>query len=154
MRRALVGVAIGAAGLLGFSSVAWAETGPQSFFIFGQDDAPATVVATGPISGVGQDFESQTAEEGTFEFPNGSVTADHPATSDESNFNPVTCVGTDNFAGTYTLRDGTGDYLGASGSGTYSGRAIFIGQRTADGCSDTGGTSFFFVRASGTTTLP
>ena len=154
MKRALVGMAVGAAGLIGFSSAAWAATGTQSFFIFGQDDAPATVVATGPISGVGQDFESQEAEEGTFVFDNGSVTADHPQTSDQANFNPVTCIGTDNFAGTYTLRDGTGDYLNASGSGTYTGRAIFIGQRTADGCSDTAGTSFFIVRATGTTTLP
>ena len=153
MRRLLVGAAVSAATVLGFSSAAWAATGPQSFFIFGQDDT-ATVVASGPISGIGQDVEDPNGQTGTFQFPNGSVTADHPATSDDSSFNPVTCIGTDNFAGTYSLRSGTGAYSGTTGSGTYSGRAIFIGQRTAQGCSDEAGTSFFFVRASGTTTTP
>ena len=154
MKRTLVGVAVGAAGVLGLSSAAWAVTGPQSFVIVGTDDNPATVVANGPISGVGQDIENPDGETATFDFPNGDVGVDHPATSDASNFNPVTCIGTDNFAGMYSLRNGTGDYLGVSGSGTYSGRAIFVGRRTANGCTDEGSTSFFIVRATGTTTRP
>ncbi len=153
MRRLLIGAAVSAATVLGFSSAAWAATGPQSFVIVGQNDT-ATVAASGPISGVGQDIENPDGQSGTFVFPNGSITADHPSTSDESSFNPVTCIGTDNFAGTYSLGSGTGAYAGTTGNGTYTGRSIFIGQRTAQGCSDTDGFSFFFVRATGTTTTP
>jgi hypothetical protein len=154
MKRTLVAIAVGAASVVGLSAPAWADTGGQSFVLFGQDDEPATVVASGPISGVGEDFESATAEVGTFVFPEGSITAVHPTTSDESTFNEVACFGTDRFEGTYTLVGGTGDLAGASGSGTYRGRAFFIGRRTAEGCSDEGATSFFLVRASGTTTVP
>jgi hypothetical protein len=152
MRRLVVGAAVSAATVVGFSSAAWAATGPQSFVIVGQNDT-ATVAASGPISGVGQDI---TVNDNTdvFDFPNGDVTIDHPETSETDNFNDVTCVGTARFAGTYSLRNGTGAYTGATGTGTYTGRAIFVGQRTAQGCSDTDGSSFFFVRATGTTTTP
>jgi hypothetical protein len=154
MKRFPAGMAVSGAAILMLAAPAGALTGEQTFVVFGAGD-DATVVATGPISGVGQDFESQTEEESTFVFPNGSVVADHPSTSEEFDFNPVTCLGTAQFAGTYSLRDGTGAYTGASGTGTYSGRAVFLAERTATGCSETETVfDFFFVRATGTTTLP
>ena len=157
MRRILAVVAIIGAALAGSAGPAAAATGNQTFIIFGQDDPSALLVAFGPVSGTGTDFESEVSEESVFVFPNGSFHVDHPSDSDVFHFNPVTCVGTDRFTGTYTLSGGTGAYAGISGSGTYRGHAIVVGKRLANGtCSEEDPAVFssFFVRATGTTTLP
>jgi hypothetical protein len=129
-----------------------AATGSQTFTIIAQDNG-GTVIASGPISGVGQDIEtSDTTDQ--FVFPQGTLNIDHPTTSEDDTFNPVSCIGRATFAGTYTFT-GTGGLAGATGSGTYTGRAIFIADRNPDGtCSEDTGTSFAFVHATGTTTTP
>jgi hypothetical protein len=45
-------------------------------------------------------------------------------------------------------------YTGASGSGTFTGRALFVFGRTADGCSEVPQRFFADVRASGPLSLP
>ena len=108
---------------------------------------------TGTISGVGTDIE-RPDETSTFVFPQGTVNLDHPQTDGSDDFNEVACIDRFTFSGTYDITSGTGAYAQATGEGTYTGRGIFIGRRTAEGCSEEGGTSFFFVTAEGTTTLP
>ncbi len=152
MRKMALGLSLALGALLGLSAPAGAVTGSQRFFIFGQDEG-GTVVATGPISGVGTDIE-RPDETGTFVFPQGTVNIDHPQTGGLEDFNEVTCIGRFTFSGTYDITSGSGAYAQANGEGTYTGRGIFIGRRTAQGCAEEGGTVYFFVDAEGTTTLP
>lgn len=154
MRRLIAGVALGVGALLGLSSPAWAVTGPQTFVLFGGFDEDATIVATGPISGVGTSISTGEDTE-TDIYPNGSVNLRHPETGGSDSFDPRTCFGTATFNGTYSIEGGTGAYAGATGAGTYQGQAFFLAERTAQGCSEEETAfSFFLVRAAGTTTLP
>jgi hypothetical protein len=154
MRRLIAGMALGLGSLLGLSSPAWAVTGPQTFTLFGGFDEDATIVGTGPISGVGRSIATGEETE-TDVFPQGSINLSHPETGGSDSFDPRTCLGKATFNGTYSVESGTGAYLAASGSGTYQGQAIFLAERTAQGCSEEEFVfSFFLVRAAGTTTLP
>lgn len=156
MRRLIAGVALAVGALLGLSSPAWAVTGPQTFILFGgaDEDGTGTIVASGPISGVGTSIPTGEETE-TDIFPSGSINLRHPETGGSSSFDPRTCFGTATFNGTYSIESGTGAYNGATGTGTYEGRAFFLAERTAQGCSDEETAfSFFYVRATGTTTLP
>jgi len=145
-------VALGVGALLGLSSPAWSVTGPQSFILYGSFDDEATIVASGPISGVGRSISTGEETE-TDIFPNGSINLRHPETGGSDSFDPRTCFGTATFNGTYSIDSGTGAYAGATG--TYQGQAFFLAERTAQGCSqDETAFSFFFVQASGTTGLP
>lgn len=152
MRRLFGGIVVGIGAFFALASPALAVTGSQSLTLFGQGDE-TTIVGSGPISGVGHSITTGEATE-TDVFPSGSVNISHPQTGGSDSFNPLTCFGTATFTGTYQITSGTGAYTGASGSGTYQGRSFFLGQRTADGCSEDGGFNFFYVNASGTTTLP
>jgi len=88
-------------------------------------------------------------------FPNGSINLRHPETGGSDSFDPRTCFGTATFNGTYSIESGTQAYAGATGTGTYQGRAFFLAERTAQGCSEEETAfSFFLVRASGATTVP
>jgi hypothetical protein len=154
MRRFIAGIALGLGSLLGLSSPAWAVTGPQTFTLFGGFDEDATIVATGPVSGVGRSVATGEETE-TDVYPQGSINLRHPETGGSNSFDPRACFGTSTFNGTYSVESGTGSYIGASGSGTYQGQAVFVAERTAQGCSeDEFVFSFFLVRATGTTTLP
>ena len=157
MKRLIAGVALGLWTLLGLSSPAWAVTGPQTFILFGGgNDDTGTIVASGPISGVGTSIPTGEETE-TDVFPNGSIDLRHPVTGGSDSFDPRTCFGTATFYGTYEIESGTGAYAGATGTGTgtYQGQAFFLTERTAQGCSDEETAfSFFYVRATGTTTLP
>ena len=155
MKRLLAALALVATVLAGQAVPAGAATtGDQSIVLIIRDDG-ATAVATGPISGIGDFFEDPDDPDiVTFVFPNGSVTFDAPADEETESFNETACVGRFTFSGGYTIVDATGAYEGASGEGTFSGRGVFVGRHTDDGCSDEGGSVVVFVRVSGTTTLP
>lgn len=154
MRRFLAGMALSLGALLGFSSPALAVTGSQTFVAFGNfTDPVATVIGSGPISGSGSATQIGPESERDV-YPSGTVVLNHPVTSESESFDPVTCVGRRTFAGTYSLEQGTGAYAGVSGSGTFEGQAYFLTERTAEGCSEDLAFSFYFLRATGTTTLP
>ena len=154
MRRMLVSAALGGAALLALAGPASAVTGDQTFVVFGTDPLAPTVVASGPIAGIGTDIESETEPSGSFVFPEGSVQVDHPPTSGERGFIESACVGVERFVGTYSLEGGTGDYADASGGGTYSGTDVVVLSRTPDGCGDEPELSLLAVTFNGTTTLP
>lgn len=152
MKRMLGALAAGAALVLAYTAPAYASTtGAQSFTLVGTD-TNTTVIANGPIFGVGQDIETSDTTD-MFVFANGTINVSHPETSDNSTFNDVACLGTDRFAGTFTLTSGTGAFAGVSGSGTYTGHVLFVADRSGTECLDSG-TSFVVVNASGTATTP
>ena len=151
MGAALVGVVAPA------TNASAVVTDDQSFLIYGRDDGPATVVATGPVSGVGIDDESDTGEAAEFVFGGGHISVLHPPETDDFRLNEHTCVAVDRFTGTYSLVGGTGAYAGIRGAGTYRGKSILAFSRRPEGsCAvdDLPVMSFFLVRAVGTTTLP
>ena len=153
MKKTLAAMAMVVAALsMAVAPAAAATTSSQRFTIFGSDNGQ-TVIATGAFVAVGS-ANTVDDDNDTFVFPNGTFNVFHPQTGGTENFNETACLGTATFNGTYTLSGGTGAYAGISGSGTYSGKAIFVAERTGTGCSEEGGSSWFFVTATGTTTLP
>ncbi len=89
-----------------------------------------------------------------FLFPNGSVAVNHQPTK-QTNGPTVACISFFGEKGNYQLAGGTGQYAGATGSGTYTVSGVFFGKTTKNGgCSQHGGTQIFNVFANGHTTLP
>jgi hypothetical protein len=96
------------------------------------------VRATGPISGVGT--ETQTEKETpdgqinyvTLHFDNGSVRLVAPAQF-EWKPNPLTCTARPVGGGTFTITGGSGTYRGATGKGTFTYGGTAIAQRTRTG---------------------
>lgn len=130
-----------------------AATGDQHVVILGQDDG-GTVVATGPISGVGQDVVTG-EETDQFASGQGSVTVNHHDTSGNQDFSDVTCVARFSVAGNCSIGGGTGAYAGATGTGTYTVRGLFVGPAVPPRAAATrAGRAFYILDATGTTTLP
>jgi hypothetical protein len=65
---------------------------------------------------------------------------------------PVTCVSTFDGTGISTISDGTGNFAGITGSGTYAFHGTFIGTGTPPNCSPRA--IIDIVRDQGTLTLP
>lgn len=153
MRKTLVAVTMMVAGLFWTAGPAMAATtGAERFTLFGSGDSQ-TVIATGIFFAQGESVPLD-EDNDLFVFPDGAFRVNHPQTGGDESFNEVACIGTATFSGTYTLSQGTGAYAGISGSGTYTGKAIFVAQRTDEGCSEEGGSVWVFVNARGTATLP
>ena len=160
MRRALLacvgaaGAAVVTAGVTGGAAFG-ATSGAQSFTITNSGrHGPPHVNATGPIHGSGYDRQvSQNHDR--FIFPgqgsvgvNHATTASHPGPS-------VGCTFFYNERGTYQLTGGTGQYVGASGGGTYTLQDVFFANRKANGeCSQHSGQNLTLINAHGHTTLP
>jgi len=153
MRKTLVAAVMMAAALFGTmpAPALAATTGSERFLLFGPETGQ-TVIATGSFLAVGQSVPID-EDNDLFVFPDGTFRVNHPQTGGSDHFNDVACVGTATFVGTYTVGQGTGAYAGISGSGTYSGKAIFTADRTADGCSEEG-SAWVIVNAPGSVTLP
>jgi hypothetical protein len=111
-----------------------------TFLTIGRSDKPTHVVATGPISGIGEatQTEKNTASGGqvnyvTLHFAGGTVRM----TAVEPRFgwklDAKTCTGSAFGNGTYTITGGTGSYSGASGKGTFTTSGTALAQRTSTG---------------------
>ena len=160
----LVAVAVAVGALVALAGAAVADTGHQELILFsGPGQEEATVIAIGPISGVGTDVvlnEEFDDEAGTFVsedelvFPQGSAFTTFSGTA-TFDLDPVTCVGRGGGNADFDIDGGTGEYEGATGSGSGTFQFVFVGERTAEGCvegeDDPG---FFFARLSGTATVP
>lgn len=144
---------------------AWAATGRQRFFIyvtgnfFAQDP---TVIGTGVVNKVGIDLVDSRVENpdgsfdihGRFVFPDGEI-AVHNLGQLSIQFNPVRCVGTLTFSGTWDVTGGTGAYVGADGGGTFSGRGTFVNRRAPDGtCTQENAGGILVRNHVGTLTVP
>ncbi len=121
-----------------------ATTGPQTFFVYaaGPPDTARTVVASGPITGVGSVVLGQdVAGPGgtriantTWVFRDGSLFVTLTYTF-QSSFDSRSCVAASHLRGTWRITGGTGRYAGATGSGTFSGPNNAYYTPTASGCS-------------------
>jgi hypothetical protein len=135
-----------------------AATGGQAFTIF-STGADRTVVATGVVNGVGSQFvdSRQDNPDGTFTtrerlvFPGGTLMT-ATAGSRSASFDPQLCLRTVTSSGTVDVVDGTGPFVGAAATGTFSARALLAGQRGPTGCSSER-LVFLVVRVSATLTL-
>ncbi len=160
MKR-LLAVLLGAAFVfMGLASPAAAQTqSNQRFIVFGGGsgaDVPFTVIAIGPITGVGTFEETEDPDIIRFRFPQGTVTLDSPTGDETEEFDERTCVGSFTFMGPFTVVGGTGAFQGVTGSGSVQGQGRFVGERTATGCSEDEDAGFFFLlaTATGSVTLP
>jgi hypothetical protein len=122
------------------SSASGTQRITATFLTIGRSDKPTHVVATGPISGIGEatQTEKQTPSGGQvnyvkLHFDKGTVRM----VAEEPRFgwklNPRTCTGSAYGNGTFTITGGTGSYAGATGKGTFSTSGTAVAQRTATG---------------------
>jgi len=145
--------AVLAIGLLAWAGPAAADPGANQRFTIissGSDvEAPGRVIASGVINGVGTDItlsESESGGKDQFVFPGQGdlflTRTDDPGGS--NSFDVRSCVGRFSGSGTFQITGGTGRFVGASGSGTYTFRGTVV-ARTAQGCAPEGTPPAFFV---------
>jgi len=152
MRRALLACAGAAGGVLLSAGPAFAASGAQSFIISGNGASPR-VLAAGPIHGAGTDRQVGQNHD-IFAFRQGNVGVDHSPTSQHQG-PQAGCTFFFSERGTYDLTGGTGQYAGASGSGTYVVHDVFFAKTKPNGtCSQRAGHDVLTVFATGHTTLP
>lgn len=152
----VLGIAFGIFGLAGTASAQ--AGGNQRFIVFGSGsggDESATVIAFGPITGVGTFEETADPDVVRFVFDEGSITLAVPSDEESEEFDERTCSGSFTFSGSFEIIGGTGAYEGATGSGRFQGQGRFFGERTLEGCSEDEDAGFFFflVNATGNVTL-
>ena len=137
--------------VMGLSSPAAAQTADnQRFIVYGSrsgDQANFRVVAVGPITGIGTYEETEDPDFVRFRFPQGTITLFAPVGEETANFDERTCTGSSTFSGPITIVGATGAFSGTTGTGTVRGRAFFVGERTATGCSEDedAGTVFLYA---------
>ncbi|MDQ3898272.1 MAG: hypothetical protein M3326_13680 [Actinomycetota bacterium] len=153
--------------VVGLASPALAETGGgQDFFVVfaGPPGSTGSVVATGAFTGAGTVVTPEGQPPAGFPavltFPQGTLVLGISPTGNGFQFDPRSCVVSGPIFGTYQVTGGTGQFLGASGSGTFQGQVFALFGRDAQGeCVDpaSGQPPVFLVqviRNPGTLTLP
>ena len=137
--------------VLGLAAPAAAQTsGNQRFIVFGSgsgDQVSFRVVAVGPLTAVGTFEELEDPDFVRFRFPQGTITLFSPVGDETEEFDERSCTGSFTFTGPVTISGATGAFAGAQGTGTVRGRGYFVGERTADGCSEDEDSGFFFLFA-------
>lgn len=137
MKRVALSLLVAVVVFIGLPAPAWAQQGNQRFVgISRVPGAPTgTVYASGPISGVGTFVFPQGpgALAGQLIFEDGTVfmtIVPNPSVIDS---NPQACLVRVGLSGTSQITGGTGQYVGATGSGTYTGRALVLLARGPGG---------------------
>lgn len=168
--KAIAGATVALA-VAGTGWAAWAasDSGHQRFFLHGEGasfDLLNQVVASGPISGVGQEqVVEDHSEEGhqnftaEWAFPKGTISVEIQGT-ETTDFNPVSCAGAIKGHLHWTITGGSDAYAGASGSGSGTYVERFVVDRGPDGCLTDQAVSNVFTgrlsaaRQSGSTRMP
>ena len=167
MKR-ILGTTVGAVILLvGLPSLALAQTaGSEEFLVVfaGPPGSTGSVVATGAFTGASTvttpEGQQPTGFPAVLRFPEGTLTASVSPTGNGLQFDPQSCLLSGPIFGTYQVTGGTGQFLGASGGGTFQGQVFALFGRDAQGqCLDpaSGQAPIFVVqviRNPGTITLP
>ena len=153
LQRVLVGLTFAVVSVVGLGGglAATASAAPlvkQNFTITSNIEEPGgTVVASGAINAVGEDVVISDTED-LFVFPDGALTIVHAAVRSKDHFNEHTCAGWFKEAGTYVISEGTDQYEGVTGSGTYR----VTGRIQSDCVSEPTGS--FTIKAKGSINLP
>jgi hypothetical protein len=150
LRRVLVALAVATVGVVGIQGTASSAPITRQNFTLTSDiseEGGGTVVASGAINATGEDVVISDTED-QFIFPDGTLTVIHAPVRGTEHFNERTCKGSFRETGVYVISEGTGQYEGITGSGTYR-----VVGRIEDGCSDPPiGT--FTITARGSVNLP
>ena len=161
MKRVALSLLVAGVVFIGLPAPAWAQQGKQRFI--GTSTVPGaptgTVYATGPITGVGTFVFPQGPGPlpGQLNFDDGTVfvtVIPNPSVTDS---NPRTCLVRVGLSGTFHVTGGTEGLSGATGSGTYTGRAFVLLARGPDGeCDPEGEPQFSFgvVDLTGNVSVP
>ena len=167
MKKTL-GTLVGAVVLLvGLPNAAVGDTtGSQDFLVVfaGPPGSTGSAVATGVFMGAGTvvtpEGQQPTGFPAVLTFPQGTLVLRISPTGNNLQFDPQSCVLSGPIFGTYDVIGGTGQFVGASGSGTFQGQVFALFGRDAQGqCIDpaSGQAPIFVVqvvRNPGTITLP
>ena len=157
MKRAALSLLIAVVVLLGHPAPAFAQQGTQRFI--GTSTVPGgntgTIVATGPITGVGTfvlpEGQGPGPLPGQFNFSEGTLFVTIVPNPPAIDFNPQTCLVLIRTSGTFEVTGGTGRFAGASGAGTFAGRAVVLLARGPQGeCQPEAEPRFFFAVADNT----
>ncbi len=151
MKRRALWLLVAVVVLVGHPAPAWAQ-GNQRFI--GVSTIPGgntgTVVATGPITGVGTFVLPEGQGPGPlpaeFIFTEGTVFVTIVPNPPAIDFNPQTCLVLIRTSGTFEVTGGTGRFGGASGGGAFAGRAVVLLARGPQGeCQPEAEPQFFFA---------
>jgi hypothetical protein len=150
LRRALVPLAVVAAGVVGMQGTASSAPLTKQNFTLTTDnieEGGGTVVASGAINATGDDVVISDTED-LFVFPDGTLTIIHASVRGKGHFHEQQCFGTFHETGTYVISEGTGQYEGVTGSGSYR-----VDGRIEDGCAEPP-TGTLTITARGSVNLP
>ena len=150
LSRVVIPLAVAAASVVGIQGTASsAPLTTQNFTLTSDisEEGGGTVVASGAINATGEDVVISDTED-QFVFPDGTLTVIHARVRGNDHFNDKKCSGSFSETGTFVISEGTGQYEGVTGSGTYR-----LQARVQDLCTETpSGT--FTITARGSVNLP
>jgi len=150
LSRVVIPLAVAAASVVGIQGTASSAPLTKQNFTLTSDiseEGGGTVVASGAINATGEDVVISDTED-QFVFPDGTLTVIHAPVRGNDHFNDKKCSGSFREAGTYVISEGTGQYEGVTGSGTYQ-----VHARIQDFCTEPPiGT--FTITARGSVNLP
>ena len=110
----------------------------ERFTIISTGPGPATVIASGPITGVGTETnnEQQNGQpfQSIFHLAKGDVYSTVTPGIPDVSFSPRSCVTRIVETDTFVYTGGTGPYAGVTGSGTAAVRVTIVGARTGLTC--------------------
>ena len=151
MKKTLLAVALAATTVLALPGTALAQSQQFRLISAGPANAPGTIIATGPFSGVGRVITINDTTDRVVFPGKGTFILTHESQGGSVTFDPTTCTATFSETGTWTISGGTGMFAGATGSGAYTlNNGKFIGTRIGGGrCSEAGGRLSVVVQLTG-----
>jgi hypothetical protein len=93
----------------------------------------ASAIARGVFTAAGR-ADLGSSRTGTLVFPGGTITVSHQPGRGTSQIDPRTCLNVINQTGSYRITDGTGQYAGIRGYGTYQLSLEFVSARSNGQC--------------------
>ncbi len=141
IKKVVLGTLVGALALVGAPGEAVAETATHHFRIVKIGANPGTVIALGPFYGIGVETNTRhqvplgSPFQVTFSFDHGDLYLSARPGAPRIDADPVTCVTRIDLQVANEVLGGTGEYEGATGSGSGTSNITQIRGRSADGTS-------------------